>query len=122
LTEKTHTCRGQSQLLHERPIIANQEDTQPILYASLSHLSCCILAGLAILLTFTLSLSTMDICYNGRDNAVRMRMVVFAAIFLTSLYIGITMVVAKRALLAGIYILFIGVALLMRLDDLIQFA
>jgi hypothetical protein len=51
-----------------------------------------------------------------------MRMVVFAAIFLTSLYIGITMVVAKRALLAGIYILFIGVALLMRLDDLIQFA
>jgi hypothetical protein len=101
--------------------MANQEDTQPMLYASLSHLNCCILAGLAILLVFTLSLSTMDICYNGTDKAARMRMAVFAIIVLTSLYIGIAMVVAKRALLAGIYILFIGFALLMRLDDLIQF-
>jgi hypothetical protein len=101
--------------------MANQEDTQPMLYASLSHLSCCVLAGIAVLLAFTLSLSTMDICYNGRDNAARIRMVVFATIVLTSLYIGIAMVVAKRALLASIYILFIGFALVMRLDDLIQF-
>jgi hypothetical protein len=101
--------------------MANQEDTHPILYASLPHLSCCIFGGLAILLAFTFSLSTMDICYNGRDNAARMRMVVFATIILTSLYIGIAMVVAKRALLAGIYILLVGFALLMRLDDLIQF-
>jgi membrane-anchored protein YejM (alkaline phosphatase superfamily) len=101
--------------------MANREDTQPMLYASLSHLSCCILAGFAILLTFTFSLSTIDICYNGRDNAARMRMVIFATIVLTLLYIGITMVVAKRTLLAGIYILLIGFALLMRLDDLIHF-
>jgi hypothetical protein len=103
----------------------NQEDTQPMLYASLSHLSCCILAGLAILLALTLSLSTMDVCYNGKNNAARMRMVVFATVVLTSLYIVIAMIVAKRAvqeaLLAGICILVIGFALLMQLDDFIQF-